>query len=253
MKRKIITIDQDLCDGCGDCVVACAEGAIQVIDGKARLVKEQYCDGFGDCLGECPTGALRIEEAEADAFDPDTTKQHLLDTKGPQAVERMEKAADRHAGQTTTSAAHPQAGGCPGARAAEFEAATPTAATGQVPSQLTHWPIQMRLISPEAPVLKNADLLLAADCTAFAYGDFHRKLLAGKAVIIGCPKLDDTEPYLQKLTEIIKNNDLKSLTVAHMEVPCCHGLANLAQQALERAASKLQLQTVILTIQGDIK
>ncbi len=250
MKRKIIIIDEDLCDGCGDCVVACAEGAIEIIEGKAKLVKEQYCDGFGDCLGECPTGALRIEEADADAFDPDATRQHLLDSQGPQAVERMEKAAARHATQTTTPTAQPKAG-CPGARAAEFDAATSTA-TGQVPSQLTHWPIQMRLISPDAPVLKNADLLLAADCTAFAYGDFHRKLLAGKAIIIGCPKLDETEPYLEKLTAIIKNNDLKSLTVAHMEVPCCHGLAHLAQQALERAASKLELQTVILSIRGDI-
>ncbi len=251
MKRKIIIIDEDLCDGCGDCVVACAEGAIQVIDGKAKLVKEQYCDGFGDCLGECPTGALRIEEVEADAFDTEATKQHLLDNKGPQAVERMEKAAARHASQTTTPTAQAKAGGCPGARAAEFEAATSDAA-GQVPSQLTHWPIQMRLISPEAPVLKNAELLLAADCTAFAYGDFHRKLLAGKAIIIGCPKLDETEPYLQKLTEIIKNNDLHSLTVAHMEVPCCHGLAHLAKEALKLAASKLQLQTVILGIRGDM-
>ncbi len=247
MKRKIIIIDEDLCDACGDCVVACAEGAIEIIEGKAKLVKEQYCDGFGDCLGECPTGALRIEEVEADAFDADATKQYLLASKGPQAVERMEKAAARHATQTTTPTAQPKAGGCPGARAAQFEAAAPDAAS-QVPSQLTHWPIQMSLISPEAPVLKNADLLLAADCTAFAYGDFHRKFLAGRAIIIGCPKLDETEPYLQKLTAIIKNNDLKSLTVAHMEVPCCHGLAHLAKEALNLAASDLELQTVILAV-----
>lgn len=252
MKRKIVTIDEDLCNGCGDCVVACAEGAIQVIDGKAKLVKDQYCDGFGDCLGECPTGALRITEADVDAFDPEATKQHLLDTKGPEAVERMEKAAARHATPAPTPTAHPKAAGCPGARGAQFKAAAPDAA-GQVPSQLTHWPIQMRLISPETPVLKNADLLLAADCTAFAFGDFHRKLLTGRAVIIGCPKLDENEPYLQKLTEIIKHNDLKSLTVAHMEVPCCHGLVHLAQQALKLSGSKLQLQTVILGIRGDMK
>ena len=253
MKRKIITIDENLCNGCGDCVVACAEGAIQVVDGKAKLVKELYCDGFGDCVGECPTGALIIEELEADPFDPEATKQHLFQTKGAEAVARMEKAASRHTAQTATPAPQPKAGGCPGSKAVSFDKPSAPAQPGELPSQLSHWPIQMRLVSPEMPVLKNADLLLAADCTAFAYGDFHRKLLAGKILIIGCPKLDDTEPYVEKLTEIIKADDLKSLTVAHMEVPCCHSLAHLAQEALKRAGSDLELQTIILSIHGDIK
>ena len=256
MKRKIITIDEDLCDGCGECVVACAEGAIQVIDGKAQLVKQQYCDGFGDCVGECPTGALRIEEQESDAFDPQATKEHLFETQGSEAVERMEKAAARHTTQTATPSPQPKSGGCPGSKALQFDKA-PTAAgsspPGDVPSQLTHWPIQMSLVSPQIPLLKNADLLLAADCTAFTYGDFHRRLLAGKFLIIGCPKLDENEPYLEKLTEIIKTNDLKSLTVAHMEVPCCHGLAHLVKEAIKRAYSNLELRTVILGIRGDIK
>jgi Pyruvate/2-oxoacid:ferredoxin oxidoreductase delta subunit len=244
MKRKIITIDEDLCNGCGQCVLACAEGAIEIVDGKAKLVKQQFCDGFGDCLGECPEGALFIEERDVEDFDPEATKKHLFETQGSEAVTRMEQANARH----TT----PAAGGCPGSRAMQFKNKGPDDA-GQVPSQLGHWPIQMHLVSTDMPVFKNADLLLAADCTAFAYGDFHRELLAGKALIISCPKLDDTDPYLAKLTQIIKTNDLKSLTVVHMEVPCCHGLVRLAQEGLERAGSDLKLQTVVLGIHGDIK
>ncbi|NIA08036.1 MAG: 4Fe-4S dicluster domain-containing protein [Actinobacteria bacterium] len=245
MKRKIITIDENLCNGCGQCVVACAEGAIEIVDGKAKLVKEQFCDGFGDCVGQCPQGAMFIEEQEAEAFDPEATKHHLFQTKGAEAVTRMEEASVRHATPP---------GGCPGSRAMQFD--KPPAAstgTGQVPSQLTHWPIQMTLVSPDMPVFKNADLLLAADCTAFVYGDFHRELLAGKALIIGCPKLDNTDPYLAKLTRIIKTNDLKSLTVAHMEVPCCHGLVHLAKEALQQAGSDLELRIVTVGINGQLK
>lgn len=255
MKRKIVHIDEQLCDGCGNCVVSCAEGAIRIIDGKAKLVKEQFCDGFGDCVGECPLGAMQIEEMEADAFDPQATKEHLMQTQGPKAVRRMEQASRRHAKQPIVP--RPQPGGCPGAKAFQFNSPAVEQKTspeaGEVPSQLRHWPIQMSLVSPQMPVLKNADLLLAADCTAFAYGDFHRRFIAGKVVIIGCPKLDQTEPYLEKLTEIIKTNDLKSLTVAHMEVPCCHGLANLAQEAIERAGSNLRLVTAVLGVQGDLR
>ena len=246
MKRKIITIDENLCNGCGQCVVACAEGAIELVDGKARLVKEQFCDGFGDCLGECPQGALLIEELEVDAFDPEATKRNLFQTKGAEAVTRMEETNARHA------AAH-KAGACPGSKAMQFDKPPGVAGgTGKVPSQLSHWPIQMSLVSPDMPVLKNANLLLAADCTAFSYGDFHRELLAGKVLIIGCPKLDDTDPYLDKLSEIIKINDLKSLTVIHMEVPCCHGLVRLAKEALEQAGSDLELRTIVLGIHGDM-
>ena len=244
MKRKIITIDENLCNGCGQCVLACAEGAIEIVDGKAKLVKEQFCDGFGDCLGECPQGALIVEEAEAEPFDPEATKKHLFRTKGAEAVTRMEQANARHAAAS---------GGCPGSKFTQFDKSSSPAQSGDVPSQLTHWPIQMSLVSPSMPVLKNADLLLAADCTAFTYGDFHRELLVGKTLIIGCPKLDDTDPYLDKLTEIIKGNDLKSLTVAHMEVPCCHGLVRLAAEALKRAGSNLKLQTVTVGIHGEIK
>ena len=248
MKRKIITIDENLCNGCGECVLACAEGAIELVNGKAKLVKEQFCDGFGDCLGECPQGALFIEEVEAEAFDPEATKQHLFETQGSEAVTRMEQANARHA-----DAQRGKAGGCPGSRFAQFDKPPSPVQTGQTPSQLTHWPIQMSLVSANMPVFKNADLLLAADCTAFSYGDFHRDLLAGKALIICCPKLDDTDPYLEKLTEIIKSNDLKSITVAHMEVPCCHGLVRLAQEALKRAGSELKLQTITVGIDGGMK
>lgn len=257
MKRKIIHVDEELCDGCGNCVTACAEGAIQIIDGVAKLVKEQYCDGFGDCIGECPTGALRIEEAEAEGFDVQATKQHLLQTQGPEAVRTMEAASTRHAEQTATPTPKPHPGGCPGAKAFQFDksiaTSQPSTQPNQVPSQLTYWPIQMSLVSPEMPVLKNADLLLAADCTAFSYGDFHRRFMAGKVVIISCPKLDQTDPYLDKLTQIIRNNRLNSLTVAHMEVPCCQGLARLAEEAIKRAGADLQLKTVVLGIKGDLK
>ena len=246
MKRKIITIDENLCNGCGECVLACAEGAIELVDGKAKLVKEQFCDGFGDCLGECPQGALFIEEVDAEPFDPEATKQHLFKTQGSEAVTRMEQANARHAHAG-------KAGGCPGSKFAQFDKPSAPPQASDVPSQLTHWPVQMSLVSANMPVFKNADLLLAADCTAFSYGDFHRKLLAGKALIICCPKLDDTDPYLDKLTEIIKNNDLKSLTVAHMEVPCCHGLVRLATEALKRAGSSLKLQTIEIGIRGQRK
>ena len=246
MKRQIITIDEELCNGCGDCVLACAEGAIQIVNGKAKLVKTQYCDGFGDCLGECPSGALRIEQQEADPFDPEATKQYLFKTKGSEAVARMEQVNARHAAAQKT-------GGCPGSKAVSFDKTSAPTYPGEVPSQLSHWPIQMCLVSPDMPVLKNADLLLAADCTAFAYGEFHRRLLAGKVLIIGCPKLDETDPYLDKLTEIIKTNDLRSLTVVHMEVPCCQGLSRLASQALERAGSDLKAHTIVLGIRGEIK
>ena len=254
MKRKIITIDENLCNGCGDCVLACAEGAIEIVDGKAKLVKEQFCDGFGDCLGECPTGALRIEDKEAESFDPEATKEYLLQTKGREGVDRMEKAAARHTSRDGAPSNVSAKRACPGARAVEFSAkeAVP-ATTEELPSQLSHWPIQFSLVSADMAVLKGADLLIAADCTAFAYGDFHRKLLAGRPVIIGCPKLDDTEPYVEKLANIIKKNDLKSLTVVHMEVPCCHGMAQLAKEALKRANSKLELQTVVLGIRGEMR
>ena len=244
MKRKIIIIDENLCNGCGQCVLACAEGAIELVNGKAKLVKEQFCDGFGDCVGECPQDALFIEEQEVEAFDPEATKHHLFQTKGAEAVTHMEEAHARHAAS---------AGGCPGSKFAQFDKPPASAGPGQVPSQLTHWPIQMSLVSPNMPVFKNADLLLAADCTAFAYGNFHSEFLTGKALIIGCPKLDDTDPYLAKLVEIIKANDLKSLTVVHMEVPCCHGLVRLAQEALKQTGSDLGLQTVTVGVNGQLK
>ncbi|MFP3869103.1 MAG: ATP-binding protein [Desulfobacteraceae bacterium] len=228
IRRKIIEIDADLCDGCGQCVSACAEGAIQVIDGKARLVAEKYCDGLGACLGECPTGALRIVEREADDYDVEAVEAYL---------------------QSRPPAESP-AGGCPSAQVQTFSPPQPAAApTG---SALSHWPIKIKLVPAQAPFLQGADLLILADCAGVAYPRLHQELLAGKVVLMGCPKFDDPQEYLEKLTEIFRNADVKSLTVAIMEVPCCSGLAGIVEQALTAAGKKVLLEQIIISPQGQV-
>lgn len=235
MKRNIIHIDEEKCNGCGLCVPACAEGAIQIIDGKARLVADNLCDGLGACLGHCPQDAIHIETREADAFDEAAVTEKL-------------------GGKTAT--AHPPAhghGGCPSARTMSLSRPTPVVADAQAPqaSVLGNWPVQLKLIPVTAPFLKEADLLLAADCAPFAYADFHRELLAGKVLLIGCPKLDDAAEYKEKLAAILSQNQIRSLTVAYMEVPCCSGLVQLAQQALATSGSPLELQKVCIGIRGE--
>lgn len=235
MIRNMIKIDEEKCNGCGLCVPACAEGALQIIDGKARLVADNLCDGLGACLGDCPRGAISIEARQAEAFDE-------------QAVSKA---------QSTTGAA-PQAahgGGCPSARALKLspvnESATTKTEAG--PSQLGNWPVQLKLVPPSAPFLADAHLLLAADCAPFAYPNFHQRFLGGKTLLIGCPKLDDVEAYLEKLTAILKQNAIQSLTVLHMEVPCCNGLLSLARQALSASGKEIPFESVIIGIKGDIK
>ena len=235
MRRKIIKIDEDKCDGCGACVPSCAEGAIQIIDGKARLVSETYCDGLGACLNECPQGALTIEECEADAFDPAAVKRHLSGDK-PAAEPKLPC-------------------GCPGAMSRQIKRrpATQTRApAGEAQSELTHWPVQLTFVPPDAPYLKGADLLLVADCVPFALADFHARLLRGRPVVIGCPKLDDPAFYADKLTEIVKASEIASITVVHMEVPCCTGLVRIAQAALDKAGSEIELQDVTVSISGEV-
>lgn len=234
MHRNIINIDEEKCTGCGLCVAACAEGAIQIIDGKAKLVSDIYCDGLGACIGECPEGALTIIEREAEAFDEEATKEHL---------EHLRSSRDE------------LPCGCPGAMLREISRQSDT--TGKVPyedlrSELTNWPVQLRLVSPNAPYFKGADLLLVADCVPFAYANFHSRFLKDKPLIIGCPKLDDAPYYVEKLTEIIKNSYIKSIMVVHMEVPCCSGLSIIANKAIALSGKNIPIKDYTISISGEI-
>lgn len=244
--RNIVKIDESKCDGCGLCVTACAEGAIQIIDGKARLVSEIYCDGLGACLGHCPQDAITIEQRDAAEFDEAATHEYL-------------KRLDANKAQPAPQSQPPKKDAgfvCPGMRAMQFEkpAVKPTAAVGgDRPSQLAQWPVQLHLVSPMAPYFANAELVLTADCVPFAMADFHEKFLAGRAIAIACPKLDDTGPYVEKLAQLIKHNNLKSITVVHMEVPCCTGLVRIAQQAIALAGVEVPFKDVTISLQGQIE
>lgn len=237
MIRKIIKIDEDKCNGCGACASACHEGAIAMVDGKARLMRDDYCDGMGDCLPECPTGAISFEEREAAAYDE-------------KAVEENKK---RKAMQNSINSFQ-HSGGCPGSRVQQITRAKPI--TEQIPnaeqvSQLGNWPVQIKLAPIRAPYFSGAKLLIAADCTAYAYAGFHSKFLQGKVALIGCPKLDSVD-YSEKLTEIIKNNDIKSVTVVRMEVPCCGGIENAAKKALQNSGKFIPWQVVTISVNGEI-
>jgi NAD-dependent dihydropyrimidine dehydrogenase PreA subunit len=231
--RNIVRIDEDKCNGCGDCVNACAEGAIELIDGKARLVSEIYCDGLGACLGTCPEDAITIEKRQADDFDEEATEAHLA------------KAGN--------SAGKKDGFVCPGTRAmnlapsGEGEAA-PTGGA----SQLGQWPVQLKLVSPNAPYFANSDLLLVADCVPFAMGDFHSRFLGGHSIAIGCPKLDDSDFYIDKLTQILKANKLNSFKVIHMEVPCCSGLTFIARQALTDSGANISFEDITIDLRGNV-
>ncbi len=241
--RKIINIDEALCDGCGLCIPSCHEQAIQLVDTpngkKARLVKEMFCDGLGACLGHCPTGALTIEEREAEMFDETATHAH---------VQHVQTPVNRPA------AAMPH-GGCPSARSFQWEDTPQTQAqpTVALRSELRQWPVQLHLLPPSAPYFKNADLVIAADCVPFAYANFHQEFLKGdgKALAIGCPKLDDTGAYLQKLTQIVALNHPKSITIVNMEVPCCFGLVRLIQQAIQQAGVDVPFTVTTISIKGE--
>ncbi|MHC4915623.1 MAG: ATP-binding protein [Planctomycetota bacterium] len=237
-KRNVVKIDEDKCDGCGQCVTACAEGAIAVVDGKARLVSDSYCDGLGACLGTCPQDAITVEEREAEAFDEEAVKRHL-------AAHENGKAA----------AAEPLPCGCPGTAMRALGTANHAPAERHGPaaagdSQLSHWPVQLRLVPPHAPFLKGADLLVAADCTAFALSDLHRRYLSGRAVLVGCPKLDDLAFYRQKLADVLREAAPRSVTVLRMEVPCCGGIAHAVREARDEVAPDLPLEIHTVAIDG---
>jgi NAD-dependent dihydropyrimidine dehydrogenase PreA subunit len=237
--RKIIEIDEELCDGCGECVPGCAEGAIEIIDGKARLVSESYCDGLGACLGECPNGAISIEEREAEDFDEEAVEAYLK--------EQAEKPVDV-----------PLACGCPSTQVQTFipkASEQAWVADGSQPgaeSTFSHWPVQINLVPPIAPFLKGADLLIAADCTPLAYPNFHRDFLKGKVVMIGCPKFDDVEEYILKFTEIFKVAGIKSITALVMEVPCCSGLPMIVKRAMDAAGKDIPMEEIVISTKGDI-
>jgi len=256
MIREIVKIDEEKCDGCGLCVPACAEGAIQIIDGKARLIADNLCDGLGACLGHCPKDAIVVEKRAADEFDEEAVEEHLKSTGQPvpQHHAPAASAAGCPSAQVQSFAAPVHGGGFPSARLMSFDKSTATAEEVSArPSELRQWPVQMHLVPPSAPFLRDADLLLAADCVPFAYPDFHRDFLQGRALLIGCPKLDDGQAYLQKLTDILSQNDIRSLTVLHVEVPCCSGLIVLARQAIAASGKNVPLETIRVGIQGERK
>ena len=232
MIRKIIKIDEEKCNGCGLCASACHEGAIDIVNGKARLMREHYCDGLGDCLPACPTGAITFEEREAPEYD----HAAVMASKAEKA------SADKK----------PLPCGCPGTQSKKLERTKITEIHNEtVESELTQWPVQIKLVPVNAPYFDNANLLVAADCTAFAYGDFHRKFIRNHVTLIGCPKLDEGD-YAEKLTEIIKRNNIKSVTVARMEVPCCGGIENAVKRALQASGKFIPWKVVTISTDGQI-
>lgn len=248
-KRKIIEIDEDKCTGCGQCVTTCAEGALEIVDGKAMVVNEVFCDGLGACIGECPEGALKIVERGAPEFDDGAVKAHLARGK-----------ASTKAHQAHHDALMTELCGCPSSNPMLVKVSQggvghtkrASHSIDNMPPELTNWPIQLKLVQPGMPFFKNADILFAADCVPFAYRDFHGRFLTGKPVIIGCPKLDDQQAYLEKLVSMIQGASPKSLTVVHMEVPCCHGLMRLVDEAVRRSGKKIPVSSVVVGIKGEI-
>ncbi|NUQ63969.1 MAG: 4Fe-4S binding protein [Pirellulales bacterium] len=240
VRRKIIQIDEAKCDGCGLCVPSCAEGAIQVVDGKARLVSDVYCDGLGACLGQCPRNAITMEDREAEAFDERAAHRHVESLKAGQQP-RPHGGCPGIVVQNLLHGLSKPSPGAPAGRSAEPSA-----------SALGNWPLQLHLVPPHAPFLREADLLLAADCVPFAYADFHRRFLRDKPVVIGCPKLDDGRAYVEKLAAILRQSSIRSLTVVHMEVPCCTGLVRIAETAIALAGADVPIEDVTISIRGEI-
>jgi NAD-dependent dihydropyrimidine dehydrogenase PreA subunit len=293
MKRTIINIDEDLCNGCGDCIPNCHEGALQIIDGKARLISDLMCDGLGACVGHCPLGAITMEEREAEPYNEtlvmeqivkkgrNTVLAHIAHLRDhdqkeflQEAIEYIRKnnidlspggALDNEAQQPSIKEVRAEqkkahgGGGCPGMAMADFREKKPLAdapvsgGNGSVASELRQWPVQLHLLNPNAPYFRNADVVLAADCAAFAQANFHQKFLKGKTLAIACPKLDSNqETYLGKLVAMIQHSNINTLTVVIMEVPCCGGLQRMAQMAIAQSGKKIPMKLAIVSIQGEV-
>jgi NAD-dependent dihydropyrimidine dehydrogenase PreA subunit len=290
MIRKIIRIDENKCNGCGACTTACHEGAISLVDGKAKLLRDDYCDGLGNCLPACPVGAITFEDRDAAAFDENVVRQHMEESAGQggkhhdshghhhdehheghghhhdenheghghhhdEHDEHHDEHHDGHHGVCGHHHGHeeaPRPMGCPGSMARSFSGSEPARAVqAEAASELRQWPIQLKLAPITAPYFQNANLLVAADCAAYAHGDFHRKFLRGRVALIGCPKLDEGD-YSEKLTEIIRRNNIKSVTVVRMEVPCCGGIENAAKTALQNSGKFIPWQVITLSVDGRV-
>ncbi|HEY41813.1 MAG TPA: 4Fe-4S binding protein [Dehalococcoidia bacterium] len=230
--RKIVHIDEEKCDGCGVCLPSCAEGALQIVDGKAKLISEKFCDGLGACLGECPLGAITIEERIAEEFDEESVKEHLAASQPDDTL----------------------ACGCPSSTAEQFDTAVTeeTLPGAPQPAMLRHWPVQLTLVPPKAPFLQGTDLMLTADCVPFAYAGFHRDFIQGHSLLVACPKLDDFPAHMKKLTDVLSQSDIKSLTVVHMEVPCCSGLVHMAREAIKASGKNIPLKEVTIGVHGEV-
>lgn len=238
--RKIIEIDEELCDGCGQCVPSCAEGALKIIDGKAKVIADNLCDGLGACLGDCPQGALKIIEREAEDFDEEAVTEHL---------------SEQEHESNTIEKAETLPCGCPSAQMQTFTtppAATPASEAAREPSALSHWPIKIRLVPPTAPYLKGADLLILADCAATAYRNLHQDLLGGRVVMMGCPKFDDAELYVERLSQVFQTAGVRSITCVRMEVPCCSGLTMIVKKALQEAKQNIPAEELVVSPRGKI-
>ena len=272
-KRDIITIDEKKCTGCGNCIPGCPEGALQLIDGKARLISDLFCDGLGACIGECPENAISVENREAEPYDEarvmgnivkqgkNTIKAHLRHLKDHGETELLKQASDYLEEKGFENPLEEEAEeklpcGCPGSSVRDMrdESGEEEDAGGaRQRSELRQWPVQISLVPVNAPYFEGADLLLAADCVPFAYGNFHRDLLKDKILLVGCPKLDDAGFYREKISEIIKNNDIKSVTVAHMEVPCCFGMVKLLHDAVAASGKDIPVEDITIKVDGSIK
>jgi len=260
IRRNIVKIDEEKCDGCGVCVPACAEGALQVIDGKARLVSETYCDGLGACLGECPQGAITIEERDAEEFDLEAAHRHVAADRALVGEGLVPSQREPTRGSPTLpleNEGRTADKGCPGAASRlltrEQETKVAESERSAVPaSVLGNWPVQLRLVPVRAPYFDGSTLLIAADCVPFAFSDFHGRFLADNTLVIGCPKLDDAELYRHKLAQIFLQNDVREVEVVYMEVPCCYGLVHLVQQALRESGKDIPLSLNKISINGEI-
>lgn len=265
-KRKIIEINEDLCNGCGECTTGCSEGALQIINGKAKLVRDDFCDGFGDCIGTCPTGALKIVERDAKEFDAEATIDNLRKTQGEDAVNKMLAAQKHHeekenmANAKTMATPH-HGGGCPGLRnfalkkEGEIKAVSSTSGIGikqAIPSDLEQWPVQLHLVNPLSPFLKDKEMVVMSTCAPLASADVHWRYLRGRSVVVACPKLDNTAPYVQKLQDIFDNQPIPKVIIVRMEVPCCGGLTRIVQQAAALSKNKVIIEEHVVSVRGEL-